>query len=284
MTGSAVTPATASGRENKDVSGGARGVSDGAGGAAGKALHFAGIGLTYASRRGPIDALDGIDLDIAEGEFVAVLGPSGCGKSTLLKLAAGLLAPTRGTLRVNGETLKGPSRGTGVVFQKPNLLPWKTVLDNVVLPARTLGLDPRASEVRALRLLEQVGLADFAKNYPFELSGGMQQRVGIARMLLHDPRVLLMDEPFAALDALSRERLTLELQKLWMTDRKSVLFITHSIPEAVFLADRVIVMSARPGRIVEDFKIDLPRPRSLDTMSDPAFVAATQHLRRHFIE
>jgi NitT/TauT family transport system ATP-binding protein len=240
------------------------------------------VGLTYPTRSGSIEALAGIDLQIASGEFVAILGPSGCGKSTLLKLSAGLLDATSGRIEISGQAIKGPSRKAGVVFQKPNLLPWKTVLANVLLPATTLDLPAAPALERARKLLEVVGLAGYADNYPGELSGGMQQRVGIARMLLSDPDLLLMDEPFAALDALTREALTLELQRIWSTDRKSVLFITHSIPEAVFLADRVLVMSARPGRIVEDYRPDLPRPRTLDTMNTAAFAEACHHLRKHF--
>lgn len=246
------------------------------------ALALREVGLTYATRRGEIEALADIDLSIQPGEFVALLGPSGCGKSTVLKLAAGLLPASRGHIELAGKAVAGPSRHTGVVFQKPNLLPWKTVLDNVLLPARTLGLAQRPAVERATQLLELVGLAAFAHNYPFELSGGMQQRVGIARMLLHDPDLLLMDEPFAALDALSRESLTLELQRIWSQQRKSVLFITHSIQEAVFLADRVLVMSPRPGRIIDELVIPLPRPRTLDTLADSQFMALCQHLRGHF--
>jgi NitT/TauT family transport system ATP-binding protein len=245
-------------------------------------LNLQGVGLTYPTRSGVIEALRDIDLKIEDGEFVAVLGPSGCGKSTMLKLAAGLLPATAGTIDLGGERITRPSRRTGVVFQKPNLLPWKTVLDNVLLPATTLKLPMGPARERARALLELVGLEGFATNYPYELSGGMQQRVGIARMLLPNPDLLLMDEPFAALDALSREALTLELQRIWSTQKKSVLFITHSIPEAVFLADRVLVMSPRPGRIVEDYRPDLPRPRTLDTLNDAAFTAACHHLRRHF--
>lgn len=246
------------------------------------ALALHGVGVTYATRRGAIEALADIDLSIQPGEFVALLGPSGCGKSTILKLAAGLLSASRGRIELAGHTVSGPGRHTGVVFQKPNLLPWKTVLDNVLLPARTLDLPMGPARERAMALLELVGLAPFAKDYPFELSGGMQQRVGIARMLLHDPDLLLMDEPFAALDALSRESLTLELQRIWSQHRKSVLFITHSIQEAVFLADRVLVMSPRPGRIIEQLPICLARPRTLGTLADPEFTALCQHLRRHF--
>jgi NitT/TauT family transport system ATP-binding protein len=246
------------------------------------ALTFEQAGLTYPTRRGSIEALANIDLTIAPGEFVAVLGPSGCGKSTLLKLASGLLHPSSGQVRLGERPVLGPSRHAGVVFQKPNLMPWRNVLSNVMMPAETLRLPMAPARQRAEDLLKLVGLGGYANNFPGELSGGMQQRVGIARMLLPDPDLLLMDEPFAALDALSREALTLELQRIWSEHRKSVLFITHSIPEAVFLADRVLVMSPRPGRIIEDFRPDLPRPRTLDTLNDPVFTAACHHLRKHF--
>ncbi len=246
------------------------------------ALELRGASLTYTTRRGEIQALGSVDLRVADGEFVALLGPSGCGKSTILKLAAGLMPPSSGQVLLAAEAVNGPGRHAGVVFQKPNLLPWKSVLNNVLLPARTLGLPKGAARQRALELLALVGLAPFANDYPFELSGGMQQRVGIARMLLHDPQLLLMDEPFAALDALSRETLMLELQRIWEQQRKSVLFITHSIQEAVFLADRVLVMSPRPGRIVEELAISLPRPRTLETLGDERFMVLCQHLRRYF--
>ena len=241
------------------------------------------VSVSYQTRRGSIDALRDVDLSVGEGEFVTILGPSGCGKSTLLKLAAGLLAPTHGRVDVAGRAVRGPHRDIGVAFQKPMLLPWRTVLDNVLLPSQTVGDKGLDATARALDLLDLVGLSAFADNYPNELSGGMQQRVGLARMLQRDPRLLLMDEPFAALDAMTRESLTLELQRIWMRDRKSVLFITHSIPEAVMLSDRVLVMSARPGKVVEDYRVDIARPRTLATLTEPAFVAATDHLRRHFI-
>lgn len=247
-----------------------------------EALQLRDIELTYPTRRGTIQALSNVNLSVREGEFVAILGPSGCGKSTLLKLAAGLLPASGGEITLGGHPLSGPGKQTGVVFQKPNLLPWKTVLENVLLPARTLGLAIAPARLRAYHMLELVGLAEFAANYPFELSGGMQQRVGIARMLLHDPQLLLMDEPFAALDALSRETLMLELQRIWEQQRKSVLFITHSIQEAVFLADRVLVMSPRPGTLVEDLTIPLPRPRTLETLADRDFMQLCQHLRSYF--
>jgi NitT/TauT family transport system ATP-binding protein len=214
---------------------------------------------------------------------VALLGPSGCGKSTLLKIAAGLIGATGGSVSINGAAVTAPRRDVGIAFQKPTLMPWKTVLANVLMPARTLRLDPGPALLRARALLALVGLEGFETNYPKELSGGMQQRVGLARMLLHDPAMLLMDEPFAALDAMTRESLTLELQRIWMQDAKSVLFVTHSIPEAVFLADRVLVMSGRPGRIIEDMPVGLPRPRSIDTMAGAPFGALCDHLRRHFV-
>ncbi|MGE8660109.1 MAG: ABC transporter ATP-binding protein [Achromobacter sp.] len=245
-------------------------------------LQLTGVRLSYRTRRGTIEALGPIDLTLGEGEFVAVLGPSGCGKSTLAKLAAGLIEPTAGTLTLGGVGIAGPSRRTGVVFQKPNLLPWRTVAQNVMLPAATLGLPAPAARERTGELLALVGLERYAANYPHELSGGMQQRVGIARMLLADPALLLMDEPFAALDALTREALTLELQRIWSQQRKSVLFITHSIAEAVFLADRILVLSPRPGRIVEDYRPPIARPRTPDTLGQPDFNAACHHLRRHF--
>ena len=251
--------------------------------AGGASLRAAGVSLTYQARRGPIVALDGLSLEVANGEFVALLGPSGCGKSTLLKIAAGLVGATGGLLEVNGAPVLAPRRDVGIAFQKPTLLPWKTVLENVMLPARTLKLDEAAAFARARELLALVSLAGFEQNYPRELSGGMQQRVGLARMLLHDPALLLMDEPFAALDAMTRESLTLELQDIWLRDSKTVLFVTHSIPEAVFLADRVLVMSGRPGRIVEELHVEFPRPRTLDTMASAPFGTLCDHLRRFFV-
>lgn len=248
------------------------------------ALHIDHVSLTYRTQRGEIEALRQVDLSIGAGEFVAVLGPSGCGKSTLLKLAAGLLPPSSGDVRVNGQAVTQPRPDVGVAFQKPLLFPWKTVRDNILLPIRAAGRPAAEAAERCAALLALVGLEEFAANYPRELSGGMQQRVGLARMLIRDPSLLLMDEPFAALDAMTRETLSLELQRIWMHDEKSVLFITHGISEAVFLADRVLVMSSRPGRVVESLKIDLPRPRTLQTMASPEFTAACDHLRRHFVK
>lgn len=240
------------------------------------------VSLTYKTTRGAITALKDLNLDVGLGEFVSVLGPSGCGKSTFLKIAAGLLAPSAGRVLLNGDTVVKPRPDVGVVFQQPNLLPWKTVLSNVLVAAEALKLDRVASTKRAMDLLKLTGLDGFAKDYPGELSGGMQQRVGLVRGLVHDPDVLLMDEPFAALDAMTREHMTMELQDLWMRTGKSVMFITHSIPEAVMLSDRVVVLSERPGQVVETVDIPFPRPRTLDTLASPEFGAICNHLRQQF--
>ncbi|MGJ4899837.1 MULTISPECIES: ABC transporter ATP-binding protein [unclassified Bradyrhizobium] len=222
------------------------------------------LSKTYVSASGAaVHALSRISLDIKPGEFVCVVGPSGCGKSTLLRLLAGLDSYSDGRLLLDGEAVAGPSRKVGVVFQAANLLPWMTVRDNVGLPLRVGGKHAPAGD-RIEQLLAVTGLGDFGDKYPYELSGGMQQRAGICRALARDPEILLMDEPFGALDALTRERLNLELQRIWQENRKTVLLITHSISEAIFLADRVIVMSARPGRILADLHVPIPRQRSFD--------------------
>lgn len=240
------------------------------------------VSMVYRTRKGSIEALASLAFDVQREEFVSVIGPSGCGKSTLLKLVAGLIRPSAGRAVLDGRTVTGPRADVGVVFQKPTLLPWKSVIDNVILPARALKLDLGAARLRAQELLTLVGLDGFAENYPGELSGGMQQRVGLARMLVHDPEFLLMDEPFAALDAMTRESLAVELQRIWLARRKTVLFITHSIPEAVFLSDRVIVMSGRPGRVLEEVPIPLARPRTIETMASGAFGEICHALRQAF--
>jgi NitT/TauT family transport system ATP-binding protein len=245
-------------------------------------VRLSGLTVDYPTRQGALRAVENVELAIEAGEFVAVLGPSGCGKSTLLRVLAGLLEPSAGAAEIGGTPVSGPRRDVGVVFQDPTLLPWKTVFENLCLPGRIMRLDRAAYTARARELLKLVGLEAFAEYYPHQLSGGMRQRVGIARGLLHDPAVLLMDEPFGALDAMTRETMNLEIQRIWAATRKSVLFITHSIPEAVFLADRVVLMSARPGRIVEILANDLPRPRSTEIMATPEFGARTARLRRFF--
>jgi NitT/TauT family transport system ATP-binding protein len=228
-------------------------------------------------------ALEAVDLAVRDGEFLAIVGPSGCGKSTLLRIVAGLHLPTSGEARVGGRLVDRPQTELGIVFQQPVLLDWRTALDNVLVQIELRGLDPAAYRERALRLLSQVGLAEFADRYPHELSGGMRQRVAIARALIHDAPLLLMDEPFGALDALTREQMRLDLEALWMSTRKTVLFITHSIDEAVLLSDRVVVMSPRPGRIERVIDIGMPRPRGLDARRSPEFSEAAQVITDIFL-
>jgi len=232
--------------------------------------------------RALVRALGGISLDVAEGEFITIVGQSGCGKTTFLKILAGLLSRSAGSVHLRGRAVDGPSRDIGVVFQDPVLLPWRKVLDNVMLPVQVLGLEWESSRRRALGLLELAGLQGFEDKYPHELSGGMRQRVALARALVHDPSLLLMDEPFGALDAMTREFMNLELLRIWREAGKTVVFITHSIPEAVFLADRVVVMSARPGRIVDVVSVELPRPRDLDMMASDEFGVYARKIRHLF--
>jgi NitT/TauT family transport system ATP-binding protein len=238
--------------------------------------------IDYVTEDTRLRAVEGLDFHIEAGEFVAVLGPSGCGKSTVLRALAGLLRPSAGTVRIAGEPVTGPRRDVGVVFQDPTLLPWKNVLENVLLPGRIMKLDRDWCLKRAHHLLALVGLQTFEAYYPSQLSGGMRQRVGIARGLLHDPAVLLMDEPFGALDAMTRELMNLEIQHIWRDMRKTVLFITHSIPEAVFLADRIVVLTSRPGRLQEVVDCRLPRPRTTAAMNSPEFGDLTARLRGVF--
>jgi NitT/TauT family transport system ATP-binding protein len=241
-----------------------------------------GVAKTYRTTDGPVESLKPLTFAIGEGEFMAIVGPSGCGKSTLLKMVAGLLPASAGTITLNGVLVNGPPDNVGIVFQSPVLLAWRTVLDNVLLQIDMRRLSRTEYLPKAQALLAMTGLSDFAGKRPWQLSGGMQQRASICRALVHDPAVLLMDEPFGALDAMTREKMNLELQRIWSETRKTVLFITHSIPEAVFLADRVLVMSERPGTVAAIYDVALPRPRSLSMMGDPAFVGLTQTIRRHF--
>lgn len=234
-------------------------------------LSIAGLAKLHPSPRGNVLALDGIELQVGQGEFVSILGPSGCGKSTLLKCIAGIQASTSGEIRLSGVLLEGPPRGLGVVFQRDILLDWRTIRANVMITAEFMGLDRAACEKEALRLLKLFGLAGFEHHYPWELSGGMRQRVAICRALVSDPKLLLMDEPFGALDAMTRDELNCELQRIWLQSKKTLVFVTHSIQEAVFLSDRVAVMSDKPGRIIEDITIDLPRPRPLAVRTTPEF-------------
>jgi NitT/TauT family transport system ATP-binding protein len=252
-------------------------------GASGAGLRLAGVARRFAARGGETVALDALDLEVPSGEFLAVVGPSGCGKSTLLRLVAGLLPPSEGRVEVFGRPVAGPVTDLGIVFQQPVLLDWRTVLGNVLFQAGIRGLSEAAHRDRALALLRQVGLADFADHYPHQLSGGMRQRASIARALLHDPPLLLMDEPFGALDALTREQMRLDLEALWMRTGKTVLFITHSVDEAVLLADRVAVMTPRPGRIERLLPVELPRPRGLAARRDPRFLAAVEEVTALFL-
>jgi NitT/TauT family transport system ATP-binding protein len=241
-----------------------------------------GVSKIYQSKDGPVESLKPLDFAIKEGEFVSVVGPSGCGKSTLLKMVAGLLPISGGSLMLAGKPIKGPQKDVGIVFQSAVLLPWRSVEDNILLQAEMRHLPKAASKDRARQLMEMAGLKGFEGKYPWQLSGGMQQRASICRALLHDPSVLLMDEPFGALDAMTREKMNLELQRIWMASKKTVMLITHSIPEAIFLSDRVIVMSERPGSIAAVYDIDLPRPRTLDMMASAEFGAYPKLVRAHF--
>jgi NitT/TauT family transport system ATP-binding protein len=238
-----------------------------------------GLHKAYKSKRGPVVALDNVSLKIKANEFVALVGPSGCGKSTLLKLIGGLMRPSRGRLLYNGERLAGPARDVGIVFQEAVLLPWRTVLDNVLLPAEILGINRKTFKERAMHLLGMVGLAGFEGRYPRELSGGMQQRVSICRALIHNPSVLLMDEPFAALDAMTREELGFELLRILANDPKTVVFVTHNIREAILLSDRVVAMSARPGRIAKIVDVELERPRTLGMEFTDKFKSYSDQVR-----
>jgi NitT/TauT family transport system ATP-binding protein len=245
----------------------------------GDLIRLDGVGMTYATASGPVEALRDVDLTVGRGELVAIVGPSGCGKSTLLRIIAGLRPPSRGRVEVDGRPVVRPIPSVGMVFQAPVLLKWRTIADNVLLPAELSRLDPRDYRDRAAQLLRLVGLAEFAQKLPRELSGGMQQRASLCRALLLDPPLLLMDEPFGALDAMTRDEMNLELLRVWGQgsgeERKTIVFVTHSIPEAVFLADRVIVMTARPGRLGRVFDVPLPRPRTAASRARPDFGALT---------
>jgi NitT/TauT family transport system ATP-binding protein len=240
------------------------------------------LGKTYRTRSGRVEALREVSFDIAHGEFVSIVGPSGCGKSTILKIIAGIVQRSHGEIAIDGEALAGPHDKIGIVFQSPVLLPWRTVYENVVLPVEIRRQPIAQARERAMALLDLVGLEGFADRYPFELSGGMQQRAAICRALITDPAILLMDEPFGALDAMTREYMNLELQRIWTSKRKTVFLITHSIQEAVFLSDRVIVMTSRPGQIDEVVNIDLPRPRALEIVSEERFGAYARAIRARF--
>lgn len=240
------------------------------------------LSKVYQTRTGDVTALSHVDLGIGEGEFVSILGPSGCGKTTLLRILAGLEGHTGGEATISGTPIGAPRGEAGMVFQKATLLPWLNILDNVLLPLslkRRVTTDDRR---QALELLTMVGLEDFVRKHPHELSGGMQQRAAICRALVHDPAVLLMDEPFGALDAMTRDTLNVEVNRIWRETGTTAVLITHSIAEAVFLAERVVVMTPRPGRIAEIVEVPFGKERTPDLLGDPEFAALTSHIRRHF--
>jgi NitT/TauT family transport system ATP-binding protein len=242
------------------------------------------VSKIYRTKRGgEVVALENITLDMADGEFITVVGPSGCGKSTLLNMLAGLLPASTGHILLRGTPVKGPRKDVGVVFQAPVLLPWHTVLQNTMLPVRVQGLNRAKYTDRAKSLIAMAGLSEFEDKYPFELSGGMQQRASIVRALVHDPAILLMDEPFGALDAMTREQMNVELLRIWNESKKTVVFITHSIPEAVFLADRCVVLCPRPGRLVDVVEVKVPRPRDLSVMNTPEFGEYVLRIRGAFM-
>jgi NitT/TauT family transport system ATP-binding protein len=237
------------------------------------------ISHTYTGPNGDVPALDSITLHLSRESLVCLVGPSGCGKSTLLRILAGLLRPSSGRVVLDAQPIVRAQRRIGIVFQKANLMPWRTVRANLALPLELAGVPANEREQCTQAMLELIGLEGFADTYPAALSGGMAQRVAIGRALIHDPEVLLLDEPFGSLDALTREQMSEELLRIWARHRKTVLMVTHSIPEAVLLADRVLVMSPRPGHLIASVDIPLSRPRSLDLLHRPDFVALTERVR-----
>jgi NitT/TauT family transport system ATP-binding protein len=241
-------------------------------------LSIESLSKVYATRNGPVRALDRVSIAAQKGEFLSILGPSGCGKSTLLMIAAGLVPASSGAIRIEGTAVDKPRTDIGIVFQSPVLLEWRTALDNVLLQAEARKLDRAPALVLAKQLLASVGLSGFEDKYPHELSGGMRQRVSICRALIHNPPQLLMDEPFGALDALTRDQLVLDIQQIWNELRTTVLFVTHSVAEAVFLSDRIVVMTPRPGSIDCVIDVDLPRPRTLAMRESPEFAAYSRQI------
>ncbi|CVI62532.1 MULTISPECIES: ABC transporter ATP-binding protein [Agrobacterium] len=242
-----------------------------------------GVSKYFGHADAPVVALEKLDLTIGDGEFVAIVGPSGCGKSTMMRLISRLSHTSTGEISVFGDVSNEPPPGMSIVFQNHVLLGWRTIIDNVLFPAEMTGRNREELRPHALALLESVGLKDFADRYPHELSGGMKQRASIARALLLQPRLLLMDEPFGALDALTREQMRIDLEALWLKNRMTVVFITHSIDEAVLLADRVIVMTPRPGRIERILDIDMPRPRGLAARREPEFIEKSEEITEIFL-
>lgn len=246
-------------------------------------IHLSGIKKVFHTRGQEFVAISDATFDVEAGELMPMVGPSGCGKTTLLKIMAGLYSYEGGTMTIGNDTTPfNPSRDIGMVFQQALLLKWRTIIENVLLPAEILGLPMAESRARAHDLLNMVGLDGFEDSYPYELSGGMQQRAAIARSLIHDPKLILMDEPFGALDAMTRERMNLELLRIWSESRKTIIFVTHSIQEAVFLGSRCVVLTASPARMADNFVIDLPYPRTLDMRTHEEFGEYTRRLYKLF--
>jgi NitT/TauT family transport system ATP-binding protein len=244
-------------------------------------IHLAGVRKVYRTRSADFLAVSEATFDVEDGELVALVGPSGCGKTTLLKILAGLHSYESGEVRIGSASQPfDPARDIGMVFQQPLLLKWRRILDNVLLPAEILGLPLTESRERARELLALVGLRGSEDKFPYELSGGMQQRAAIARALIHDPKLILMDEPFGALDAMTREKMNLELLQIWEKAKKTIVFVTHGITEAVFLGTRVIVLTAGPARMADNFRVDLPHPRTLDMKTGEAFGEYTRRVYR----
>jgi NitT/TauT family transport system ATP-binding protein len=250
-------------------------------------VEITGVAMRYGGVEGTL-ALQGTTMAVGKGEFIAVVGPSGCGKSTLMRLVTGLWPATAGSVVVAGHEVAGPLTIAGMAFQNPTLLPWRNILDNVMLPLevvephrRLLSRERAKYEARARELLKLVGLDGFDQKFPWQLSGGMQQRASLCRALIHEPALLMLDEPFAALDVFTREDLWSVLQEVWMARRPTVILVTHDLREAAFLADRVLVMSSRPGRIIAERLVDFPRPRTLETTFEPGFVSLVHDLREY---
>lgn len=242
------------------------------------------VGKTYDGSAGAVEALRSISITLEQGQSVAIVGPSGCGKSTLMRLIAGLDELSTGTIRIGEREVAGPVNDVGVVFQRDLLLDWRSVLGNVLLPAEIKGMDPAAARTRAMELLDELGVAGFAQHYPWQLSGGMRQRVAIARALLPSPPLMFLDEPFSALDAMTRDQMNVLLQQVQAAEHVTTLLITHSILEAVFIADRVLVMSGRPGAILDDVMVDFPRPRTLSLRETAEFSAIVGRIREQFVK
>jgi NitT/TauT family transport system ATP-binding protein len=247
------------------------------------ALRVERVSHVYDDQHGTVDALDNISFEIQPGEFVCLVGPSGSGKSTLLRIIAGLIQPQQGRVWLDGQVVTAPRSSIGIVFQKANLMPWRSVHDNVGLPLEMERLSSSEIQQRSQALIDLVGLTGFEESFPSGLSGGMEQRVAIARALIHNPTVLLLDEPFGSLDALTRERMALELTRIWSTQKTTVVMVTHSIQEAVFLSDRVLVMTDRPGRIAAAIPIDLPRPRDLNLLQEERFAEIAGKIRQAIV-